>query len=253
MYFHIGAYITHLHRDHKERIVYISAEQLPDNGFAIEHDSILLPFVHEPHHVPFLHPYDEDFSNTEADRENACIDPEQPAVRTHIYSTPRLDNRLAGKPISNNYFDIWDDGIDLWSPFSCEQEYRLAHWYVKHNVSRAAVNELFRNPTMATVSNFTSSHTIINQLNEISYTMGIDSWKSSTVCYKCLADPNNLPDDDYTVLFSCNPGECIEFLMKQPAFREHMPYAPAKEFDDAEERIYSEVKSSDWWWNEQVC
>jgi len=31
-----------------------------------------------------------------------------------------------------------------------------------------------------------------------------------------------------------------------------MSYAPAKEFNDAEERIYSEVKSSDWWWNEQV-
>ena len=32
-----------------------------------------------------------------------------------------------------------------------------------------------------------------------------------------------------------------------------MSYAPAKEFNDAEECIYSEVKSSDWWWNDQVC
>jgi hypothetical protein len=31
-----------------------------------------------------------------------------------------------------------------------------------------------------------------------------------------------------------------------------MSYAPAKEFSDAEERIYSEEKSSDLWWNEQV-
>ena len=40
--------------------------------------------------------------------------------------------------------------------------------------------------------------------------------------------------------------------MQQPVFREHMSDAPAKEFNDAEEHIYSEVKSSDWWWNEQV-
>jgi hypothetical protein len=83
--------------------------------------------------------------------------------------------------------------------------------------------------------------------------MGIDSWKSGKVCYNRLADPNNLWDNDYTRFFYHNPAECIEFLMQQPTFREHMSYTPAKKFNDAEECIYSEVKSSDWWWNEQVC
>jgi len=86
----------------------------------------------------------------------------------------------------------------------------------------------------------------------MSYAMGIEYWKSGKVCYNRLADSNNLGDDDYTPFFYRNPVECIEFLMQQPAFREHMSYAPAKEFNDAEQRIYSEVKSSDWWWNEQV-
>jgi hypothetical protein len=40
--------------------------------------------------------------------------------------------------------------------------------------------------------------------------------------------------------------------MQQPEFREPMSYAPANEFNDAEEYIYCKVKSSDWWWNEQV-
>jgi len=31
-----------------------------------------------------------------------------------------------------------------------------------------------------------------------------------------------------------------------------MPYAPAQELNDTEERVYSKVKSSNWWWNEQV-
>jgi hypothetical protein len=84
----------------------------------------------------------------------------------------------------------------------------------------------------------------------MTYAMGIDSWKSGKVCYNLLPDPNNLHDDDYTRSFSCNPVECIEFLMEHPAFREHMLYAPAKKFNDAEKRIYSEMLSSDWWWNE---
>jgi hypothetical protein len=67
-----------------------------------------------------------------------------------------------------------------------------------------------------------------------------------------LADPNYLRNDDYTLFFHRNPVAFIEFLMQQPVFREHMSYAPAKEFNDAKERIHSEVKSSDWWWNEEV-
>jgi hypothetical protein len=143
-----------------------------------------------------------------------CIDSEQPPVLTCIYGTPHLDNRLAGKPISNQYFVVFNVEIDLWSPFSCEEEYRLAHWYIKHNMSRAAINELFRNRTMATVSNFTSSHTLFKRLKEMSYIMGIDSWKSGTVCNNCLADPVNLRDDDYTRIFYCNAVECIEILMQ---------------------------------------
>jgi len=252
-YTYIGAYITHLHRDGEERIVYVSAEQLPDDGFAIEHDSIPLPFVHEPHQDPFLHPSCNNSSETEADSEDACINAEQPPVRTRIYVTPHLDNGLARNAISINHSDIFDDEIDPGSPFSCEEESRLAHWCVKHNLSRAAINELIRNPMMATVSNFTSSHALFKRLNKMCYAMGIDSWRSGNVCYNRLADPNNLHDDDYTRFIYHNPVQCIEFLVQQPAFRDHMLYAPAKEFNDADERIYSEVKSSDWWWNEQVC
>jgi len=118
-YSYIGTYITHLHPDHKERIVSGSTEQLPDDGVTIEHYSILLLFVHETHRDPILHHSDDDSSDTEANSETACIDPEQLPVRICIYGTPHLDNRLAGKPISNKYFHIFNNEIDLWSLFSC--------------------------------------------------------------------------------------------------------------------------------------
>jgi len=126
MYSYIGAYITHLCRDHKERILYVSAKQLPDDGFAIEQNTILLRFVHEPHCDPFLHTPDNDCSEKEVASEHASIDPEQPPVRTRTYSTPHLDNRLAGKPISNERFNIFDNAIDLWLPLSHEEQDRLA-------------------------------------------------------------------------------------------------------------------------------
>jgi hypothetical protein len=226
--------------------VYVSAEHLLHDGFAIEHDCLLLPLVHEPHHNPFLHFSDDDSSNPEADSENPCIDSERPPLRAQICGTPHFDICRAGKPITNEYFDVIEDEIDPWSPCACEEEYQLARWCVKQNLSTAVINEHFRNPTMATICNFTSSHTLFKRLNEMSYAMGIDSWKSGKGSYNRLAVPNNLRDDDYTRFFHPNLVECIEFLRQQPAFREHMSYAPAKKFNDAEECIHSEVRSSDW-------
>jgi len=71
----------------------------------------------------------------------------------------------------------------------------------------------------------------------MSYAMGFNSGKSGKVCYNRLAYPNNIRDVDYTRFSYRNPVECIEFLIQQPAFRKHMSYATAKEFNDAEERI----------------
>jgi len=87
---------------------------------------------------------------------------------------------------------------------------------------------------MATVTNITLSHTLLKWLNEMSYAMGIDWWIASKMCYNRLADPKNHRDDDLTRFFYRDPIECIEFLMQQPAFREHMLYAPAKEFNHGE-------------------
>jgi hypothetical protein len=111
-YSYISAYITHLRRNQKERIVYVSAKQLPDDDFAIEQDSIIFPFIYEPHRDTFLYPSEDDSSYTEADSETASIDQEQPLVRTHMYGTVHFDDRLASKPISNEYFNIFDNQID---------------------------------------------------------------------------------------------------------------------------------------------
>jgi len=65
-----------------------------------------------------------------------------------------------------------------------------------HNLNRAAINEHVKNTIMATVSNVTSSHTVLERLNEMSYVMGTNSGEPAKVCYIYLADPNNLPNDD---------------------------------------------------------
>jgi len=105
---------------------------------------------------------------------------------------------------------------------------------------------------MATVSNITSLHRLFNRMNEMSYTLGIHSWKWGKSCYNWLADQNKLHNHDYKYFFYRTAVGYIVFLLRHTAFREHIPYAPAKKIDDFEEYMYREVISSDWWWNEQV-
>jgi len=250
-YSYISAYITHLGRYHEGRIPYISAQRVPDDGSVFEHVIILYPYITEPHRDPVLHPSDNDSSDIEADSDNVSIDLAQPPGRRYIYSTLHLENYLAGRTNTNKNFNIFDNEIDLWSQFSCKKENHLVQWCFKRNLGRAGIRELFRNPTMATVSNFTLSQTVFKRLNKMCYALSIDSWKSSTVWHNRLADRNNLCNDDYTCFFYRNPVECIVFLMQQTAFRDNMLYVPGMELNDTEKRINLEVKSTDWWWNEQ--
>jgi len=84
--------------------------------------------------------------------------------------------------ISNEYFNIVDDEIHLRSPFAYKQECSSVHRFVKYNLSRATINECFRNNTIATVTNFASFYTGLNKWNQMFYATGIDSWESGKVC-----------------------------------------------------------------------
>jgi len=249
---YIGTHITHLYQDHQERIVYISAEQLPDDGYAFKHDIILLQLVHEPHCEVFFN-LPKNIQAIQTPATKMCLSINSNILLGHRFMV--LHTWTTAEPASLLIKNIWRSSmmkIYLWLTLPCEEEYWLVHSCINHNLSRAVINELFRNPTIAIIRIFTVFHTSLNWLNEMSYAKRFESWKSGKVCISYLADANNLRDDDYTRCFSRNPVECIELLMQQPVFREHMLYAPAKEFNNAEEHIYSEVKSHDWLWNEQV-
>jgi len=112
--FYIGVCITHLRRDRTWEIVLVPSDPLADNGFVMEHNSILLPFIHEMYPDPFSHPFDNLFRAITTDSDNSYIDPEAPPVWTYMYGTPLFDNSLACMPMSNKYFDIFEEEIDWW-------------------------------------------------------------------------------------------------------------------------------------------
>jgi len=67
MYSCFGTYTSPIHRYRKQMIEHVLVEQLPVDGFGMNHYSTLLPFVHETHRDPVVHRFYHDFNDTEAD------------------------------------------------------------------------------------------------------------------------------------------------------------------------------------------
>lgn len=59
------------------------------------------------------------------------------------------------------------------------------------------------------------------------------------------------------VLFYRDPIACIKYLLARPSLEEYMNFQPEKLYSDEDEderqRIFGEMTTGDWWWNEQVC
>jgi hypothetical protein len=225
-------------------------EQIPDEEYTITADNDIL----RPDYLslcpddPFQFS-DDDSTSTDDNNGNGYTDPLQPTFKSNGLQLMTLDSCEAGKAIDDD-FDILDDKIDQWAPFPCEQEYRLAHWCVKYKLSRVAIDELMK--LQGVNMNFTSAYTLYNKIDEMTYALGIYLWKSGKVSYASPVDSEALWNDGKTPVYYRDPVDCIEFLFQQSAFKEHMVYAPIKDYNELGERVYSEVHTCDWWWNEQV-
>jgi hypothetical protein len=62
------------------------------------------------------------------------------------------------------------------------------------------------------------------------------------------------PDTESVELWFRDPIECVQDLIGNPAFRDHISYVPQKVFTSESEstRIYDEAWTGDWWWMMQV-
>jgi len=70
---YIGAYLTHVHHNYQERMVYIFALQVQLDGFVNNDDTIQLPYVPEPLRDPFLHAFDADYRISESHSDNLVL------------------------------------------------------------------------------------------------------------------------------------------------------------------------------------
>jgi len=68
-------------------------------------------------------------------------------------------------------------------------------------------------------------------------------------------DDNGKPMGEKLELWRRDPLECIQELLGNPVFKDHVSYVPERVYTstEGEERVYDEMWTGDWWWNTQAC
>ena len=73
--------------------------------------------------------------------------------------------------------------------------------------------------------------------------LGTAAWKVGSVRFE--------DDDSPVTYYYRDPIELVAYILSQPAYSDHLVFAPVKEYQNGT-RIYSELHTGDWWWETQV-
>ncbi|KAJ7185384.1 hypothetical protein C8R46DRAFT_981964 [Mycena filopes] len=189
-------------------------------------------------------------------------DPQNFARYVEPYEDRAAGRSAAGRPLrkGETLFEGMrrkqaQDGSTEFSPFADSDEWDLARWLSK-NVNQTATEEYLQLPIVSFEFANLSFH------NNRSFLLKVDQLPTGPdwTCKIVTAAGNQLDENDELMsedleLWMRNPVECIKELMSNPAFREHMAYAPERVYSTPEgreeSRIYDEMWTAEWWWKLQ--
>ena len=132
---------------------------------------------------------------------------------------------------------------DLWSPFSSEDDFNLASWFVRGKIAKSQINDYFAKGLGSRgAGSFRSAYTLRKHLEVLDPFGEYLAWTEATV------------DDGKheTTCYYRNVVDCVRYLIRQVAYRLDMVYEPIREYNSSGERLYSEMHTADWWWETQV-
>ncbi|KAJ7586939.1 hypothetical protein C8J56DRAFT_1004583 [Mycena floridula] len=119
-------------------------------------------------------------------------------------------------------------GLPPWAPFQSKDEWDMVHWMMKSDLSQAKIDEFLKSKLVGW------------------------SCELLDVQEDCLDDEGNKVIEEIE-FWRHDSLECIKELMVNPAFKDHLHYAPEQQFLDKEKTnwVYSNSWTADWWWQIQ--
>jgi len=126
---------------------------------------------------------------------------------------------------------------DPWSPFSSEDDFNPASWFVWSKVAKSLIDAYFAQGLAGTDSrSFRSAYTLRQHLDVLDPIREYLVWAEASI------------DDGQhaTTFYYRNIIDCVRYLIHQVEYSSDIVYAPIREYDLSGEQLYSEMHTADW-------
>jgi hypothetical protein len=145
--------------------------------------------------------------------------------------------RLPYDPLPRNT----DGVINYWFPFQNAFDFKMARQLI-HN-SKTYIEKSFTTGLLPSRRlSFRSAEALYKKIEIMGDELGSASWSTGYVTFA---------DGSQASFKYRDPVFLARHLLKQYAYKDHLVYAPVKEYR-GENRLYSELHTADWWWEMQA-
>jgi hypothetical protein len=137
-----------------------------------------------------------------------------------------------------------------WFPFKNAVDFKTASFLIRHNHTKAAITEgfnrgIYTSQQTDTLS-FSSAYTLRKLVEQMEPDFQSSEWNVGKA--KFFADVKN----EIVDFWYRNISKVIKHFFRQPAYRELLIYKPVKDFNHDGQRVYSDLHTAKWWWEQQV-
>ena len=162
-----------------------------------------------------------------------------PAAGSVVAYAPTLEEHNA-----NAYFG------DRYYPFASEEEYNFAELVTLKGLPANVIDTMLKGNyglDKRICSSLKSNYHLRQKIDCMEDGLGHGSWRKSE-----LPVAWNEQHPGHIVFWHRDLISCAKWILRQPAYKEHLVYTPVRSFNIAGHRVYDEMHTGDWWWDAQV-
>lgn len=190
----------------------------------------------------------------QTDQDGAVGETDEAYGREEYVVHHKIEHPTGGQPIyrMTDSEKPFPKNCNPFYPFENPYDFKLGAWLLRGNTTNAFISQGFNGGILQkNVGNWstsiTSSYTLETKIDNLHPEFGKASWNFGEAMF--WADDKRKRQPYYFR----DPTLVIKHIFKQPAYRDFLAYKPVKEFNEKGSRIYSELYSGDWMWEQQVC
>jgi len=140
--------------------------------------------------------------------------------------------------------------IDPYYPFGSEEEYNFAELVTLQGIPATVIDKMLKGNCgldKCVRTSLKSNYHLRQKIDRMEDGLGHRSWKKSK-----LSMAWNEQHPDPILFWHRDLIACSKWILRQPAYMDHLVYSPLRSYNTAGCRVYDEMNTGDWWWDKQV-